>query len=126
MDSHPKKKILIIEDDEHIARVYSMKFAKEGYDTILAIDGEEGVEKIITEKPDLIVLDMMLPKKDGFFVLEEVKKNPALANVRILIISNLGQKTDQDRALALGANEYLVKVESSMQEVIDKVKSYLQ
>ncbi|MEK7148423.1 MAG: response regulator [Patescibacteria group bacterium] len=126
MDSHPKKKILIIEDDEHIARVYSMKFAKEGYDTILATNGEEGMEKIITEKPDLVVLDMMLPKKDGFFVLEEIKKNPDLANIRILIISNLGQKTDQDRALALGANEYLVKVESSMQEVVDKVKSYLQ
>ncbi|MBI5078336.1 MAG: response regulator [Candidatus Yonathbacteria bacterium] len=125
MDEH-KKKILIIEDDEHISKIYDLKFSKEGYKTIFVTNGEEGMEKIITEKPDLVILDLMLPKKDGFMVLEEVKKNPEFAKIPILVLSNLGQKIDQDRALALGAKEYLVKVEYSMQEVVDRAKSYLQ
>mgnify|MGYP001566615088 CR=1 FL=1 len=121
-----KKKILIIEDDEHISRIYDLSFSKEGYKTVFAINGEEGLEKIVTEKPDLVILDMMLPKKDGFCVLEEIKKNPELARIPVLITSNLGQKSDLDRARALGANEYLIKVEYSMQEVVDSAKKYFQ
>lgn len=120
-----KKRILIIEDDEHILKIYQLKFLKEGYDVILQTNGEDGIGKIITEKPDLIILDLMLPKKDGFMVLEEIKKNPTTAKIPVLVISNLGQQSDQDRALALGANEYLIKVNYSMQEVIDRAKSYL-
>lgn len=120
-----KKRILIIEDDEHVSKVYEMKFSKEGYDTIFVTNGEDGVEKIATEKPDLIILDLMVPQKDGFLVLEEIKKNPDIAKIPVLVLSNLGQQSDKDRAIALGANEYLVKVNHSMQEVVDKVKSYL-
>lgn len=116
---------MIVEDDEHISKVYEIKIAKEGFATSLAVDGEEAVAKITAEKPDLILLDLMLPKKDGFGVLEEIKKNPELVNIPVIILSNLGQKSDQDRALALGANEYLVKVDYSIQEVIDKAKGYL-
>lgn len=67
----------------------------------------------------------MLPKKDGFVILEEVKKNPSVSSIPIIVLSNLGGKGDQDRALALGAREYMVKVNYSMQEVIDRAKSYL-
>ncbi|MBI5401038.1 MAG: response regulator [Candidatus Yonathbacteria bacterium] len=123
MNEH--KKILLIEDDEHVAKIYEIKFSKEGYDIVLAANGEEGIEKIISEKPDLIILDLMMPKKDGFTVLEEIKKNPDIASIPVIVISNLGQQSDQDRALAIGAKEYLVKVSYSMQEVVDKAKNYL-
>ncbi len=119
------KKVMIVEDDEHISKVYEIKLRKEGLVTVLARDGEEAVVKIISEKPDLIILDLMLPKRDGFWVLEEIKKNPETAGIPVIVLSNLGQKGDQERALALGANEYLVKVDYPIQDVIDKVKGYL-
>ena len=120
-----QKKVVIVEDDDHISKVYEIKFAKEGIKTVIARDGEEGVIVITAEKPDMIILDLMVPKKDGFAVLEEIKKNPELANIPVIVLSNLGQKVDQERALALGANEYLVKVNQPIQEIIDKVKAYL-
>lgn len=119
-----KKKIMIVEDDEHISKVYEIKFAKEGFVTSLARDGEEAVVKITAEKPDIILIDLMLPEKDGFGVLEDIKKVPELAKIPVIVLSNLGQKGDQDRALGLGANEYLVKVDYPIQEIIDKVKGY--
>lgn len=120
-----KKKVMIVEDDEHISKVYEIKFAKEGFATSLARDGEEAVAKITAEKPDIILIDLMLPKKDGFGVLEDIKKVPELAKIPVIILSNLGQKGDKDRALGLGANEYLVKVDYPIQEIIDKVKGCL-
>lgn len=120
-----KKKVMVVEDDEHISKVYEIKLAKEGLDVSVARDGEEAVVKITAEKPDVILLDLMLPKKDGFGVLEDIKKIPELARIPVIVLSNLGQKTDQDRALAMGANEYLVKVDYPIQEIIDRVKKYL-
>lgn len=120
-----KKKVIVVEDDEHISKVYEIKLAKEGIDAKIARDGEEAVVMITDEKPDLVVLDLMIPKKDGFGVLEEIKKNPELVGIPVIILSNLGQKTDQDRALALGANEYLVKVDYPIQDIINKIKGYL-
>ncbi len=119
------KKILIVEDDIHISKVYEIKFTKNGFITSIALDGEEAVAKIIAEKPDLVLLDLMLPKKDGFSVLEDIKKIPELAHIPIIVLSNLGQQVDKDRAIALGAREYLVKVDYPIQDVIDKVKAYL-
>ena len=124
MDTN-KKKVMIVEDDEHISKVYEIKLAKEGYATSLAVDGDEAVAKITSEKPDLILLDLMIPKKDGFGVLEDIKKVPSLAGIPVIVLSNLGQQSDQDRALGLGANEYLVKVDYPIQEVVDRIKGYL-
>ena len=124
MDTN-KKKVMIVEDDEHISKVYEIKLAKEGYATSLAVDGDEAVAKITSEKPDLILLDLMIPKKDGFGVLEDIKKVPSLAGIPVIVLSNLGQQSDQDRALGLGANEYLVKVDYPIQEVVDRIKKYL-
>lgn len=121
----PQKKVVIVEDDDHISKVYEIKFAKEGIKAVVARDGEEGVAVILAEKPDMIILDLMVPKKDGFAVLEEIKKSPDIVNTPVIVLSNLGQKVDQERALALGANEYLVKVNQPIQEIIDKVKNYL-
>jgi DNA-binding response OmpR family regulator len=124
MNTH-QPKVLVVEDDEHIARVYEIKLAKEDMLVSVARDGEEAVEKITAEKPDVIILDLMLPKKDGFGVLEDIKKIPELARIPVIVLSNLGQHTDQERALALGANEYLVKVDYPISQVVDRVKSYL-
>ena len=120
-----KKKVVIIEDDEHVAKIYEVKFAKEGIETFFARDGEEGMKKVLAEKPDLIVLDLMVPKKDGFAVLEEIKNNPSLSHIPVLVISNLGGSADVERTLALGAKEHLIKVNHSMQEVIQKANEYL-
>ena len=120
-----KKRVLIVEDDEHISKVYEIKLAKEGIDISVARDGDEAVAKITAEKPDMILLDLMIPKKDGFAVLEDIKKVPALAKIPVIVLSNLGQQSDQERAIALGANEYLIKVDYPIQDVIDKVKGYL-
>ncbi len=119
------KKVLVIEDDVHVCRVYDARFTKEGILTSFAYDGEEGMKKILAEKPDLVILDLMLPNKDGFAVLDEMKKNPDLVSIPVLIISNLGSSADIERAIALGAKEHMVKVSHSIQEVVDKVKKYL-
>lgn len=124
MDDH-KKKILIIEDDEHVAQIYDIKFSKEGYETIIASNGDEGIKMMKDQKPDLVILDIMMPRKDGFMVLEEVKADPEISKIPVLAISNLGQESDGERALALGAREYLIKVSYSMQEVLEKAKKYL-
>ena len=124
MDNN-KKRVVIIEDDEHVSKVYEVKFAKEGIETFFARDGEEGMAKILTEKPDLVILDLMLPRKDGFAVLEEMQKTPEVAHIPVLVLSNLGGSTDVERTLALGAKEHLIKVNHSMQEVIQKANEYL-
>jgi len=119
------KKIVIVEDDEHIAKIYKIQFDKGGILNFIASDGEEGLAMITAEKPDLVILDLMLPKKDGFWVLEEMKKNPDLSKISVIVLSNLGQKVDKDRAMALGAVEYLVKVDYSIGDIINKINTYL-
>ncbi|MEK7452919.1 MAG: response regulator [Patescibacteria group bacterium] len=119
------KKIVILEDDDHILKVYEVKFGKENITTIIARDGEEGMEKIKSEKPDAILLDLMLPKKDGFSVLEDIKKIPELAKIPVIVLSNLSQKSDQERVMLMGANEYLVKVDYPIKEIVNKVKAHL-
>lgn len=120
-----RKKVLIIEDDDHISKVYEIKLGKENIDIVIARDGEEGINMVVSEKPDLVLLDLMIPIKDGFIVLEEVKKTPFGKNVPIVVISNLGQQGDIEKAMKLGAADYLIKVNLSIQEVIDKVKKHL-
>ncbi len=120
-----KKKVMIVEDDEHISKVYEIKFRIEQLEVSVARDGEEAVVKITTEQPHVIMLDLMLPKKDGFWVLEEIKKNPATASIPVIVFTNLGQESDRHRAIALGAIEYLVKVDYPLQKVVDKIKGYL-
>lgn len=121
-----RKKVLIIEDDDHISKVYQIKLDKENVDTVVARDGEEGVNMVSSEKPDLVLLDLMIPKKDGFVVLEEVKKTELGKKIPILVLSNLGQEGDIKRAIGLGAADYFIKVNLSIQEIVDKVKQYLK
>jgi DNA-binding response OmpR family regulator len=117
-------KVLLIEDDKFLRRVLEKKLSAEGFEVVSAVDGDEALEKIISDKPGIILLDIILPKKSGFLVLENVKKDPELRKIPVLIISNLGQDEDVKKGLSLGAIEYFVKAKVSLDDVVKKVKEY--
>ena len=119
------QKILIIEDDKFLRELITQKFIKEGYDTLEAVDGEEGIKKIKEEKPDLILLDLILPGIDGFEVLTRMKNDPAVESIPVIILSNLGQREDVEKGLKLGAADYLIKAHFTPGEIIEKTKSIL-
>ncbi|MER3570055.1 MAG: response regulator [Patescibacteria group bacterium] len=118
------KKILIIEDDNFLRLALEKRLKNEGFEVISALNGEEGFQKILTELPDLIILDIILPKKTGFTLLEEIIKDPNLKTVPIVIVSQLGQPEDIEKGLKLGAIEYLVKAKVSLDDLVNKIKEY--
>ena len=120
------KKILIVEDDKFLRELISQKLTKEGYDICEAIEGEEGVRKVREEKPDLVLLDLILPGIDGFEVLTQIKNDPDLSSTPVIILSNLGQKEDIKRGLELGAVDYLIKAHFTPGEIIEKIKIVLK
>ena len=120
------KKILIIEDDKFLRELISRKLAREGYQTSEAVDGEEGFQKVKTEKPDLVLLDLILPGIDGFEVLSKMKEDVSVSQVPVIILSNLGQKEDVDKGLKLGAIDYLIKAHFTPGEIIEKVRTALK
>jgi len=115
------KKILIIEDEEVILDLLQRKLTKEGYEISVARDGEEGIRVMKAVKPDLILLDIIMPKMGGFEVMEEMNKDKELKKIPVIVISNSGQPVELDRAQKLGAKDWLIKTEFDPQEVIDKV-----
>jgi len=115
------KKILIVEDEEVLINVLKKKLAREGYDVIVAKNGNEGLIKMKKDKPDLILLDIIMPEKGGFEVMEEMNRDEDLKDISIIIISNSGQPVEIERAEKLGADDWLVKTEFNPQEVLDKV-----
>lgn len=119
-------KILIIEDDNFLLSLIVEKFIQLGFEAEAASDGEEGLNKILNNKYDLILLDMILPKMDGFKVLEEVKKNQSLKGLPIIVASNLYDKNDIDKAVSLGAADYIIKAYNSPENIVDRVKAFLQ
>lgn len=121
-----KPKILIIEDDQRINKVYMAKLSVEGMEVVTALDGIEGERKIYSEKPDLILLDLMLPRKSGFEILEDIKKDPKVKDIPVLILSNLAQEKEIEKGLSLGATDYLVKTDYSIQQIMDKIKNILK
>lgn len=120
------KKILIVEDDKFLRDLITQKLSNENFDVVIAQDGEEGIRKIEDEKPDLVILDLLLPQIDGFEVLKRMKANQKIADTPVIILSNLGQKEDVERGMALGAKDYMIKAHFTPNEVIDKVKRYLE
>ena len=120
------KKVLIIEDDQRINKVYTAKLLVEKVKAITALDGEEGLRKVYSEKPDLILLDLMLPKKSGFEILKEIKADPKVKDIPVLILSNLAQEKEIEEGLALGALDYLVKTNYSIQQVMEKINKALK
>ena len=121
-----KPKILLIEDDQFLSKILLVKLKRAGFDVFLAIDGEEGIKKAKETKPDLILLDLILPKINGFAVLSEIKKTPVLKKVPVVILSNLGQESDVEKGLRMGAEDYLIKTNLSLSEIVEKVKKHLK
>lgn len=119
-------KILIIEDDKFLRELIIQKLGKEGFDLAEAADGEEGVRKMKEEKPNLVLLDLILPGIDGFEVLRRAKADKELAPIPVVILSNLGQKDDIDKGIGLGAADYLIKAHFTPGEIVSKIKETLQ
>ena len=119
------KKILIVEDDRFLRELIARKVIDEGFDVSEAIGGEEGIKKIKEEKPDMVLLDLILPGIDGFEVLSRMKQDSALSSIPVIILSNLGQKEDIDKGMKLGANDYLIKAHFTPGEIIEKIKANL-
>jgi len=119
------KKILIIEDEEVLSSILKEKLTIEGFDVFVGKDGEEGLSLMREIRPDLVLLDILMPRKDGFEVLEAMKKDPDISGISVIIISNSGQPVEIERALKLGAKDYLVKAEFDPKEVVDKVHKHL-
>ncbi|MBI2052830.1 MAG: response regulator [Candidatus Ryanbacteria bacterium] len=125
MNTPPKKKILIIEDDKFLIKVYSDKLMREGFDVSMAISGEEGAGKILEQKPDLVLLDVVLPQKNGFDILSQIKLNPDTKSIPVIIITNLAQDSDIKTGLELGAADYLVKTDFSINKLPELVRKHL-
>ena len=120
------KKILVIEDDRFLRELIVRKLTIEGYDVVQAIDGEQGLEKIKSEKPDLVLLDLILPGIDGFEVLSQVKKDESLSHIPIIILSNLGQRSEVEKGLNLGATDYMIKAHFTPDEIVEKIRNILK
>jgi len=120
------KTILIIEDDKFLRELIAQKLLREDYGVSEAVDGEEGIRKIKEEKPDLILLDLILPGIDGFEVLTRMRDDPEISSIPVIILSNLGQKEDVERGLKLGAKDYLIKAHFTPGEIIEKIKKFLK
>lgn len=119
-------KILIIEDDSVFQQTIGEFLRTEGFEVFSAVDGEEGIRLTQKESPDLVLLDIILPKKNGYEVITELKKDPATKNIPIMLLTNLGGIQDVERALGLGATTYLVKSDYKLEEVVEKIKEILK
>lgn len=125
MEGDKKEKILIIEDDRFIAKMYQTKLDLEGYDVEVAENGVVGVEKIKSFEPDLVLLDIIMPEMDGFGVLEAIRDDDAINSTQVVVMSNLAQEDHLKRAKALGAKDYIVKSQFTPMDVVKKIKEVL-
>jgi len=120
------KNILIIEDDRFLRDLIVHKVTKEGFNVSVAVDGEEGIKKIKEEKPDLVLLDLILPSMDGFEVLSKIREDASLNSLPVIILSNLGQREDVEKGMKLGAVDYLIKAHFTPGEIIYKIRTHLK
>ncbi|HTR18910.1 MAG TPA: response regulator [Candidatus Paceibacterota bacterium] len=116
-------KVLVAEDDSLLSSILINRFQSSGFDVMGSFDGDETVDKIKSWKPGLILLDILMPKKDGFAVLEEIKKDPACANIPVIVLSNLGEENDRQRASKFGVIDYLVKANTTPKSIVEKVQA---
>ncbi|MCX6761796.1 MAG: response regulator [Candidatus Moranbacteria bacterium] len=123
-----KKTVMIIEDDRFVMDIYHTKLTQSGFAVVNAENGLEALKKLREEKqiPDLILLDIIMPYLGGLEVLEEVKKDERLKNIPVILLTNLSQKTEIDRGMALGAKDFLIKSHFTPSEVLEKIKTVLK
>lgn len=119
------KKIFIIEDEKPLSEALVTRLKNVGFETETAFDGAEALEKLKTLTPDVILLDIILPKMDGFAVLEKIKEDIKIKDIPVIVLSNLGQDADIKRALEMGAVDYFVKTQHSLAEIVALIKTYL-
>jgi len=119
------KRILVVEDESLLSELLRKKLADEGYYVFLAKDGEEGLEQIRTQKPDLVLLDIVMPRLNGFEVLERMRKDSSIKDIPVIIISNSGQSTEIEEAKHKGVVDWLIKTEFDPIEVVKKVKKHI-
>ncbi|MBI4779519.1 response regulator [Candidatus Falkowbacteria bacterium] len=120
-----KIKILLVEDDSFLLGMYATKFEMENFMVVMAEDGEKAIRLAPKELPDIILLDIILPKVNGFEVLRQFKANPATANIPVILLTNLSQKDEIEQGLKMGAEDYLIKAHFMPSEVVDKIKKVL-
>ncbi len=117
------KRVLVVEDDKFLVNAYRVKLSKAGYDVTVATDGEEVMKLLQTFVPDIIILDLVIPKKDGFSVLLDLKNTNSLKDIPVIVASNLGQKEDIEKATSAGASDYIVKTDLSLKMLLEKIKN---
>ena len=118
-------KVMIVEDDPTLRDIYTTRFGAEGYTVVSASDGEAALSTAVKERPDLILLDIMMPKISGFDVLDILRATPETKDTKIIVMSALSQTADIEKGKSLGANAYLVKSQVTLSEVVEKVKAIL-
>ena len=121
-----KKKLLIVEDDKMIGTMYKTKLEQEGFIVLQAEDGSQGLEMAIRDKPDLIMLDVIMPQLDGFTVLQELRGNPSTKHTPIIMLTNLGTDEDKAKGQKFGATDYIVKANLTPSQVSELIKKYLK
>ena len=119
------KKILLVEDDDALASVYQTRLVAEGFDVRRVPNGEEALATALEYHPDLIVLDVMMPKVSGFDVLDILRNTPETTNVKVIMLTALSQDSDKERAESLGVDDYLVKSQVVIADVMDRIKHHL-
>ncbi|MDP2737110.1 MAG: response regulator [bacterium] len=126
-DTNGGVKVLLVEDDSFLRDICYKKLKKEGFNVVIAVDGEEAVKKVDEFRPAIVLLDIILPAMDGFEVLKTIRshKDKMVKNVPVIMLTNLGQEEDNRKALDLGANDYLVKAHFTTEEIVEKIKSRL-
>ena len=116
-------KILLVEDEEMLASMYKTKFSKEGFEIEVATDGEDGIAKAQAGKYDIILVDIIMPKMDGFATLKQLRAMEQYKSIPIIMLTNLGQQEDIDKGKNLGATDYMVKANFTPSQVLEKIKS---
>lgn len=119
------KKILVVEDDKYLSNAYMAKLTRIGFEARLAGDGDEALSMLNDYTPDLILLDLIMPRKDGFSTLKELKANPKWKDIPIIITSNLDQQEDIDKGMRMGAMDYVIKTEMQVDDFLKKIKMIL-
>lgn len=120
-----KKKLLLVEDDDALANVYLMRLQAEGFDVRRVANGEDALAAARDYKPDLILLDAMMPKVSGFDVLDILRNTPETTNIKIIMLTALSQESDKERAEGLGVDDYLVKSQVVISDVVERIKYHL-
>ena len=120
------KSILLIEDDPFLVEIYSTKLKEAGFSVIVAGEGDEGLKKMKEKTPDLLLLDIVLPSLNGWEIIRDIKEDEKLSNLKIVILSNLGEKEEIEKGLKLGAVRYLVKAHYTPSEVVEEIKKILK